>query len=207
MVINRGQQDALIELVNIGLARAADALSRMTGKHVTLNVPMLEIRPMGELPDALIQSLDGELASVHQIFDGTVAGDALLLLKSADALKLTALLTGEPAQSLSQASTREAMSELGNILLNALLGTFGNLLRVQVHFMLPRLHLDALSGVLSSLAVAQRELKQAVIVHTGFSLREDAIQGFLVLVMESSALDRLIVEVGNWEKRCSGGES
>ena len=70
---------------------------------------------------------------------------------------LKELLTDEPALPLSiDASAREVLTEVGNILLNACLGTFGNLLKVQVSFSVPHLSLDTLHGVLESLLVEPR---------------------------------------------------
>ena len=76
------------------------------------------------------------MASVHQIFSGPVAGDALLMLDPIAASVLKELLTSEPALPLAlDASTREVLTEVGNILLNACLGTFGNLLRLPHRFL------------------------------------------------------------------------
>ncbi len=95
------------------------------------------------------------MASVHQIFTGPVAGDALLILDQAGAAILKELLTNEPALPLSiDASAREVITEVGNILLNACLGTFGNLLKVQVSFSVPQLSIESLGAILESLRVA-----------------------------------------------------
>ena len=62
------QQDALVELINIGFGRAAASLSKLTGHRVQLEVPeitMCPIEEMGERPRPLVQN---EVASVHQIF-------------------------------------------------------------------------------------------------------------------------------------------
>ena len=68
---------------------------------------------------------------MHQVFTGPVAGDALLILDPVAAGMLKELLTDEPALPLPiDASAREVLTEVGNILLNACLGTFGNMLKV-----------------------------------------------------------------------------
>ena len=96
-----------------------------------------------ELGEALERVVQGDVASVHQIFSGPVAGDALLILDHTGAAMLKELLTNEPALPLSiDASAREVLTEVGNILLNACLGTFGNLLKVQVSFSVPHLNLE-----------------------------------------------------------------
>jgi len=91
------QHDALIELLNIGFGRAAASLSELTGHRVLLEVPHVSIHPIGELNKALEVVLSDEVASVHQIFSGPVAGDALLILDHHAAGMLKELLTNEPA--------------------------------------------------------------------------------------------------------------
>jgi chemotaxis protein CheC len=196
------QKDALIELLNIGFGRAAASLSELTNQRVILEVPQVSVHPITELRTALASLIQDEVASVHQIFSGSVAGDALLVLDYAAAGALKELLTDEPALPLPlDASAREVLTEVGNILLNACLGTFGNLLQVQVSFSVPRLNLETLSDVLKSLLVGREGLRYALVVHAGFRLRDTELTGYLVIVLSVASLDRLIRAVEQWEQR------
>ena len=93
------------------------------------------------------------------------------------------------------------LTEVGNILLNACLGTFGNLLQVQVSFSVPHLNLDTLHEVLQSLLVNREGLRYALVVHAGFKLRDAEVTGYLVIVLSVASLDRLIRAVEDWEQR------
>jgi chemotaxis protein CheC len=200
--LNQTQQDALIELLNIGFGRAASSLSQLTGHRVLLEVPQVSVHPIEELNRALEAVLSDEVASVHQIFSGPVGGDALLILDYHAAGMLKELLTNEPALPLPlDASAREVLTEVGNILLNACLGTFGNILRVQVSFSVPRLNLETLHDVMRSLLVNREGLRYALVVHAGFKLRDAEVKGFLVIVLSVASLDRLIRAVEDWEHR------
>lgn len=194
------QEDALGELLNIGFGRAAASLSQLTGHRVLLDVPTITIQPIEEVGDALERLVQGHVASVHQIFSGSVGGAALLILDESGASMLTELLTNEPTLPLSiDASAREVITEVGNILLNACLGTFGNLLKVQVSFSVPHLEIDNVVAILQSLIVAHQGLRYALIVHTGFRLRDTAVTGYLMIVLSVASLDRLIQAVNDWE--------
>lgn len=202
MELNQTQQDALIELLNIGFGRAAAALSQLTGHRVLLEVPQVSVHPIGDLDKALRSVLNDQVASVHQIFSGPVAGDALLILDHTAAGMLKELLTNEPPLPLPlDASAREVLTEVGNILLNACLGTFGNILQVQVSFSVPHLNLDTLHDVMKSLLVNREGLRYALVVHAGFNLRDAEVKGFLVIVLSVASLDRLIRAVEEWEHR------
>src|SRR5437868_6806247 len=167
MELTEQQKDALSELINIAFSRTAASLSELTGHRVLLDVPKVAIFPVGELSSALAEFLPAEVATVHQVFSGPVAGDALLLLNYDGAVTLADLLTDERMKSQRlNASAREVLTEVGNILLNACLGMFGNLLQVHVSFSVPRLHLETLDALLRSMKVESEELRYALVVYT-----------------------------------------
>ena len=196
------QRDALVELLNIGFGRAAAALSQLTGQRVLLDVPQVSIHGILELNDALHTVLGDEIASVHQIFSGPVAGDALLILDHKAAAMLKELLTDEPPLPLPlDATAREVLTEVGNILLNACLGTFGNLLQVQVSFSIPRLNLDTLHHLMQSLVVNRAGVNYALVVRAAFRLRDAEVSGYIVIVLSVASLARLIESVEQWERR------
>ncbi|HZO37623.1 MAG TPA: chemotaxis protein CheC [Methylomirabilota bacterium] len=196
------QRDALTELINIGFGRAAASLSRITGYRVLLDVPNVAVYPMDQLQGVLATMVHGEVATVHQVFTGPVAGDAFLALDARAAALLKELLTNEPALPLRlDASTQEVVTEVGNVLLNACLGTFGNLLKVHVSFSVPKLSIDSLGFVLDSVTVGQQELRYALVVHAGLRLREGTVRSYLIIVLSVSSLDVLVQAVEHWQER------
>jgi chemotaxis protein CheC len=193
MELTDQQRDALTEVLNIATARTAAALSELSNQRVVLDVPELAIHPIGELAGALRTFIQGDIVTVHQIFSGPVAGDALLLLGQEAAVTLTGLMLNESVRSRRlNASTREVLTEVGNILLNACMGIFGDLLQVRVSFAVPRLHLDDLTALLNSLTIGQDELQYALVVLTTFRLRDSEVNGYLVLVLGVASLDHLL---------------
>lgn len=195
-MLNEQQQDALIELLNIATARTAASLSDLTGQRVLLDVPSVEIYPIQELAEVLERFVVGDVATVHQIFNGQVAGDAFLLLDYQAAVTLVDLMTDDPLrpQRLNE-SAREVLTEIGNILLNACLSVFGDMLQVRVSFSVPRLHLDDLRSLLRSLMIGQEELQYSLLVHTNFRLRQSEVGGYLVMVLGVASLDLLIQSI------------
>jgi chemotaxis protein CheC len=195
------QQDALIELINIGFGRAAAALSKLTGHRVQLDVPEIAMCPIDEMADRLRMVLDNDVATVHQIFSGPVDGDALLVLDRNSAAILKELLTNEPPLPLEiDRSAREVVTEIGNILLNACLGTFGNILKVKVSFSVPHLTLDTLEHVVGSISMDRQGLRYALIVHSHFRLRNSSLTGYLVIVLGVASIERLIRALEHWEE-------
>ena len=199
------QRDALTEMINIGFGRAAASLSKLTGHRVELDAPEVAIYPVSELGRALGGIIQGEIATVHQVFSGPVGGDALLVLDSEGAALLKELLTGESALPIAiDASAQEVVTEVGNILLNACLGMFGNLLQVQVSFSVPRLSLENLRSVLDSVTVQKEGLRYGMVVHAAFRIRHGEVSGYLVIVLSVASLDRLLQAVDGWQERQLG---
>ena len=202
MNLTERQRDALSELINIAFARTGAALSDLTGHRVMLNPPELAVYRTEELRGVLAKFVPGDVASIHQVFGGPVAGDALLLLNYAGAVQLTELLTnGHTPSDFLDESAREVLTEVGNILLNACLGMFGNLLNVHVTFSVPRLHLETLDELIESTTTDKGEMHYALVVYTAFQIRDSSVKGFLVIVLSVASLDRLIQEVDVWEAK------
>lgn len=199
MVLTDQETDALTELINIAFARTGAALSDLTGHRVLLEPPSVALHLTSELHRQLSRFVPGEVAWIHQVFEGPVAGDALLLLNYDGAVQLTELLTDEtPATNRLDESAREVLTEVGNILLNACLGVFGNILKVHVGFSVPRLRLNNVDELIQWLNEGQEELRYALVIFTKFQIRDSEVNGFLVLVLSMSAFDRLVTELDNW---------
>ena len=202
MELTTSQHEALTELINIGYGRAATALSELTGRRIILDVPKVSVFPIQKITSALAAVMAGEVASVHQVFSGPVSGNALLLLDHDAAVMLNSLILDEqnPGGRL-HAAAREALTEVGNIVLNACLGVFGNLLQVQVTFSVPRLHVESVEGVLRSISVKEHELQYALMVHTQFHLRDSDVSGYMVIILGITSFSRLLTELEKWEQR------
>jgi chemotaxis protein CheC len=202
MELTPAHQETLTELINIGYGRAAAALSELTGRRINLDVPKVAVYPVQEIGSALKDVLSGEVASVHQVFSGPVSGNALLLLDHDAALLLNSLLLDSPVHTgRLRPPEREALTEVGNIVLNACLGVFGNLLQVQVTFSVPRLNVESIDGVMHSISVRSQEVQYALMVHTHFTVRDSDVRGYLVIILGITSFSRLLQELDNWEKR------
>jgi chemotaxis protein CheC len=197
------QRDALTELINIGYGRAAGALSELTGYRITLEVPQVTIHKIDTIAPMLEKVIEADVASVQQAFTGPIAGSAMLMLEESAALTLSHLLMDESSASRDfDSNAREIITEVGNILLNACLGVFGNLLRVQVDFQVPRLSVQSIGTVLAeAVRNTDESLRFGLVVHTRFFVKTGNVAGYLVIILGIASLDRLLDELKKWEDR------
>lgn len=192
-MLNDVDTDALTELFNIGLHRAAASLSELTSQRVLVDLPRLWVCPLKDLKSTLNQLLTGELATVHQIFGGSVSGDAVLLLEYEKAALLASVMTeGQVAgDGHIDASAREVLAEVGNIVLGACLSAFGNMLKVSVSFSVPRIHIESLDGLLHSLTVDATDIQYAMIATTRFRLSNQEVGGYMIFVIGMNSLEHV----------------
>ncbi len=201
MELNTVQHDALVELLNIGFGRAGASLSKLTQQRVLLDVPQVAIHPITHLNESLGKLVDERVASVHQVFSGPVAGDALLLLDPIAAATLTELLTDVPPLSMDlDPSSREVFTEVGNIVLNACIGTFGNMLNVPVSFSVPDVDVTTVHTVVDRMLESGDALRFALVITAGFRLRESAVTGYVVIVLTVLSLKRLLDALDRWQQ-------
>lgn len=191
--LNSEDQDALTELINIGFGRAANALSMLVNQRVLLEAPQVEIYPLHELPKGLSDLRKNEIINVHQIFRGKLSGNAMLLMDKDSATILVDMLEGGAgtAHPLS-AADREALVEMGNIVLNAFIGSFGNLLRVHITFTVPHLKVESLSDLLSTLAFGNQDVEFALVLRIHFRLMQGDVSGYVMIVMGIQSLETLM---------------
>ncbi len=190
MNVDQLDKDALTELFNIGLHRAASSLSDLTGQRIIVDLPRLWICPIEETHARLIDLLEGDLATVHQIFKGTVTGDAVLVLDYESATRLAALMTdgGVALGGRLDQSAREVLAEVGNVILSSCLSSFGDMLHVSVTFSVPRMHVESLEGLLRSLQIDDEELNYTLLAATRFRLTEGEVGGYLMIAVGMSSL-------------------
>jgi len=198
--LNERQADALSELINMSFSLTAAKLSDLSGQRLRLDPPAIASHPIIGLGTELDVFSSGEVVSVHQAFSGTFSGDAILCLNSEGALKLSNLLVEEnlPSPQL-DISAGEILTEIGNMLLSACLGVFGNLLQVHVSFSVPVLHRSSFEQFLDLLTVSGTEMRHAIVIKSSFAIHENGPKGRIAIVLSLNSLEQLIQAVDQWD--------
>lgn len=129
-------QDAVAEFFNMGMGQAAVALSDLMGCEVELSIPQTIVVTYQDVPAALGADRDGSICLIRESFSGEFAGDAILIFSEQSGLELLQRLmpsfNGQPPAQMTD-EEGEALSEIGNIILNGCLACFANLMSGEIH--------------------------------------------------------------------------
>jgi chemotaxis protein CheC len=183
--------DALRELLNIGVGRAASVLNTMLNSHIKLQVPLVKIVSRQELKEELESVGSGTLSSVNLPFRGIFSGNAKLIFPAESALKLVVALTGEEPNTEDLDTIRAGtLAEIGNIVLNSVMGSISNMLKLSLDYSVPNYH----EGGVNSLFDPEKMESDTVflIARTSFTVEKLNVDGDIVIFFEVGSFEKFI---------------
>jgi chemotaxis protein CheC len=191
MNISPAQLDALQEIINIGVGQAASILNEMVQSHIILQVPSIQVLSATAVCDFLQQQLGQQrTATVRQTFNGTCKGMALLLFPTESASNLVAVLTGEAADSPEWDGLKTGtLSEVGNIVINGVMGTVGNILNRRISYNLPTYIEDTVEALLTN---EELEGIMVVLAQAHFAIEQLLVKGDLILIFRLDTFGDLL---------------
>ena len=190
------ERDALTEIFNIGVGLAAGVLSQMVNESVRLSVPLVELTSQQNARNYYIAREQRPLCAIRQTYSGEVTTDAILMFPEENSLELVRLMVGGdlPLEQLTEME-QDAMAEIGNIILNAVISSLSSTLNLTFEGSLPEVSVVSVEDIFSPLhAAAQgQEEQSAVLALTiDFSLSARQISGYLAFLLDIPSGTHLI---------------
>ena len=186
--LDNEQLDALSEVFNIGVGKAAAALSTLIHDEVLLAVPQVSVVTVSEAVQHLGATGLREMYGVRQPFAGVINGDALLIFPSEQSLELVRIAAGGAATAATlDTVAHDAMAEIGNLMLNACIASLGDLLGEHFEIGTPRVD----SGDGRALLSTRVQNHMVVFLHIRFELKSSPIVGYVVFVLHTPSLSTL----------------
>lgn len=204
MQLEELEQDALTELVNIGVSRAAANLRNMIGHEVLLSVPSVEIVDRTVAAGLIREREAGPLVAVRQDFSGAFSGRGLLIFPEANSLTLARAVTGDElsADELREME-HEALSETGNVVLYGCLATMANMLKRPLEMSLPEV-IRGDGQTLFELSESGSEDGVVLFLYINFSVSGRDIRGYIAMLMDLPSLAALKLLIGEFIKQVMG---
>jgi chemotaxis protein CheC len=203
MALGELEQDALTEIFNIGVGLAADALYQIGGEHVPLSVPVVELTNQQQARQQFMQREQRLLYAISQTYRGDFSTDATLLFPKDHSAALVRLMVGADASaSFEDDITLDAMAEMGNIVLNAVISNLSSALNIPLEGSLPEVHLLSADRVFGHVhgPSTQVNAEEAPVLElmVEFALSTEQVCGYLVFELDSNSSEKLLARLSRY---------
>lgn len=200
------EKDALTEVVNIGVSRAAASLRKMVGHQVLLSVPAVEIVSREKAATLLGERESNELVAVQQSFSGAFSGRAMLIFPEAHSLALARAVAGDELSSDEMADLeQEALAETGNVILNSCLATMANMLKRPLTMSIPTVCKGSASTLFDDPERSDKDAR-VLFLYINFSIHHRDLRGYIAMTMDMPSLQSLKELLGEFIQQVVGDQ-
>ena len=190
MDLNELQRDALGEIFNIGVGRAASSLSQIVNDTVLLSAPEVMLVHREDAAKVLLGSEFRQFSTVSQHFSGAFDAEAMLVFPESNALEIVRLMVG-PHMSVEELSEceQEAMCEVGNIILNACMSALADLFHLALNGTLP-VHRFGDTESLSFLSGGDSQM--VLVLQVDMTISQQRVQGHILFLLSVASMQSLL---------------
>lgn len=182
------EEDLLNEIFNLGVGNAASALSQMVKQEIKLSIPEISFLNADELSTLL--GIDKLLSSVSQKISGPFNAQSVILFPDSDSLEIVRKLLGDNITDESIAELQnEAMSEIGNVVLNACIGSISESFGSSFNIDLPEFERSTPPELMQKKQMNEESL--ILFIRIELTLSESKITGYLAFLMGVESLTLL----------------
>ncbi|GAA0726935.1 hypothetical protein GCM10008905_23960 [Clostridium malenominatum] len=208
---NNLKYDIMKEMFNIGVGRAASMLSEITNKKILLDVPNIEVlnyestsldltKPFPKVPaGALI------ISSIS--FEDKIAGEANLIFPADKMRKFVNLCQNQEDESIDQNMSFtdidfDIIKEVGNIILNSIIGEMGNFLDVNLIYSLPNVKLFNEKEFKKDMK--DKTFLYRLMLYITFIIDDTEIEGAIIIDLTLNSLHELMKIINKMEDELYG---
>ncbi len=178
--------DAVAEVLNIGMGSAAAALSEMINDEVKLSVPGVEFVSRLEAAHIIGSKAKTDVSGVHQHFQGAFDGEAMLLFPEEQSHELIRAVLQQDDVALQDLTDmeQEAMTEIGNVILNACLCSMADMFGKEMQGEIPEFVQGSLARVFSAESLLEQTEAIVLLLNMDFAVDTKNIQGYVTFLMD-----------------------
>ena len=194
LVFTEDQMDLLQELINIGVGRAADALSQLVESRIQLCVPEIKMIGSQKAREIFEARSVSEETMVTQSFNGSISGRLGMLLDKKSAILMTSLLSDEQCTENEINLEQEGIIlEVGNIVLNGVMGSISNAIEDQLDYSIPEI---ARSNSIKILLEKNMLNKPTVLLaDVSLHVENSAIEGSIIVVFDAEEICLMLNQI------------
>lgn len=183
------EKDALAEIFNVGVGVATASLQAMTGHHVPVSVPVVEMNSLQQARAEFGAREQRPLCTIRQIFSGAFSTEAVLMFPEEHLHYLVRMMVGDelPDEDLAEV-TQDAMGELGNIVLHAVISNLATALQMRLEGTLATVTSERANDVfLRSAGQEDGDDAQVLTLLIDFQLGAQHVGGYLGFLLDAES--------------------
>ena len=201
------ERDALTEIMNIGVNRAAANLRKMIGEQVHLSVPSIDIVTQRRAARLIGEREISELIAIRQDFSGPFSGRAMLIFPETNSLELVRAVTGGTLTADEMVEMEhEALAETGNVILNSCLATMANMLQRSMTMTIPQF-VRGTGNMLFEVTEDDAADSLVLFLYIDFAVRKRDIRGYIAMIMDIPSLELLRTLLAEFIARVIGDDA
>jgi len=192
------QIDALREVGSIGAGHAATALSQLVDHRIDLEVPQLEMLPIGSVPDVF----GGPETLVGAVYDrmlGDLGGGLLFVAPRDSSLALVDLMRNRPVGTAKSFGMEEeaTVTHVASILASSYMASIARLADLNILPARPSFALD-MAGAILQVVTAETGMRaeNALLLRTRFFNDETTVDAYMFFLPDPDSLDVLLGRLG-----------
>ena len=190
--ISELELDFIREFINIGMGKAGQSLNIMLESPIDLSVANIEILSEDDISNIIESDSKAKLSIVEMGISGELTGTASLIFPKDSALKLEQALTGVELETKDLDTIREgALSEIGNIVINSIMGMMSNMLIIDLHYTITRYFEGSITDLYKSTITESTEKNVPIKINTHFNIRNLFIEGDIIIFFSLKAFVHL----------------
>ncbi|MDU7337011.1 MAG: chemotaxis protein CheC [Clostridium sp.] len=190
--------DVLREIGNIGAGNAATSLSQMLNAEVNMSVPKVRILDISDAATAL-GGPENPVIGILAKISGDIEGLMMFIVGQSFAGSVLEALLGEKQVSYAALTEMQlsAISEIGNIMISAYLGSISTLSQMVIKSSVPAIAVDMAGALLSVPAIEMRTVSDKIIfIQEDFISSANDITSNMMLIPSMDSLNRLMQKLG-----------
>lgn len=192
------KEDILKELFNISVGKAASMLSEIVNKKIILNVPNLEIidilKDHLNIDDYFPLILPGNIMVSSIKFRDELHGKASLLFPANKMRKFINLCLSENNENQNFTDIDfDILKEIGNIILNSIIGELSNFLKIKLDYTLP--DVKVLNKEKLELCLKDNRYSNILVLYISFKINNSEIVGAIIINLTLDSLNQLLNKV------------
>lgn len=204
--MNNTVYDILKELFNVSVGQAASMLSEIISKKILLDVPNIKIVRFEDkrfqLDQYFPKVLDGTLLVSSICFQNKLTGKANLVFPGSKMRTFINLcLHNEENSTQGEHEFTDIdfdiIKEVGNIILNCIIGEIGNQLSINLNYSLPEV--KVFNKIDFEQDIENKEYGYLLMLYITFTIDDVKINGAVIVNLTLNSLNELITRITNME--------